>query len=665
MKKIIITFVLMISITGFAQNPVDKISANLDVVLNNTAANEEVHIWVFFTDKGNNLDGYFNNPTMVVSEKSLQRRSKVLDANSLISLTDLPVNENYVYDLQSSGFKVKHRTKWFNGVSGWATKQVIEELTNLSYVQEMDIVHKYKTDYSVEEESENTSLNNENLSKPGSINSFNYGESFTQLNQITVPAVHDMGYTGQGITICSMDAGFDNLAHEVFSSMNIIAMWDFVDNDPDVSQGGSHGTSTLSTLGGFKEGQLIGPAFGSDFILARTEDIYSETPIEEDNWIAAVEWADSIGVDVTSTSLSYLDYDPPHTSYTWEDMDGNTARITIAADLAVKWGIFVVNSASNSGFHPTHNTLGAPADGDSVITVGAVDGSGIRASFSSVGPTVDGRIKPDLMAMGSGVYVARSSSPTSYGYSGGTSFSCPILAGAAALILSVAPTLTPMELLDLLRQTASQSTNPDRLMGWGIINTLDAVNLISVPVELTMFSGTYINGTIQLEWETATETNNSGFDIERRFENTSFEKIGFVAGSGSTTVETHYSFTDEKSLVGRNYYRLKQIDFSGEFTYSVEIMVDVNGLADFQLFQNFPNPFNPSTKVQFSVPQKSDVKLTLHDMLGRELKLLFDDKVDAGMQEFVVDARNLASGVYLVRMIAGTFNKTIKISLLK
>jgi subtilisin family serine protease len=576
MKKLIITFVLMISVTGFAQHPVDKISTNLDAVLSSTAENEEVHIWVFFTDKGNNLTEYYNNPTMVVSEKSLQRRSKVLDANSLISLTDLPVNEIFVNELQNSGFKVKHRTKWLNGVSGWATKQVIEELTNLSYVRELDIVQKYKTDYSVEEEvNENHSLNNENLSKPEGTNSFNYGSSFTQLNQITVPAVHDLGYTGQGITICSMDAGFDNLSHEVFSSMNIIAMWDFVDNDPDVSQLGSHGTSTLSTLGGFKEGQLIGPAFGSDFILARTENTASETPIEEDNWIAAVEWADSIGVDVTSTSLSYLDYDPPHTSLTWEDMDGNTARITIAADLAAKWGIFVVNSASNSGWHPDHNTLGAPADGDSVITVGAVDGSGTRASFSSVGPTVDGRIKPDLMAMGSGVYVARSSSSTSYGFSGGTSFSCPILAGAAALILSVDPTLTPMELLDLLRQTASQSANPDRLMGWGIINTLEVVNSLVTTAE------------------------------------------------GDEVPE------------------------------------------EFYILRNYPNPFNPTTKVQFSVPQQSDVKITLHDMLGRELKLLFKENVDAGTQEIVVDAGNLASGVYLVRMIAGTFNRTIKISLLK
>ena len=256
-------------------------------------------------------------------------------------------------------------------------------------------------------------------------------------------------------------------------------------------------------------------------------------------------------------------------------MDGNTARITIAADLAAKWGIFVVNSASNDGWHPDHNTLGAPADGDSVITVGSVTSTGDRSSFSSVGPTVDGRIKPDLMAMGSAVYVAGTFSSTSYTFSSGTSFSCPILAGAAALILSVDPTLTPMELLDFLRQTASQSSNPDRLMGWGIINTLAVVNSL-----VTIAEG------------------------------------------------------DE---IPEEYYILR----------------------------NYPNPFNPSTKVQFSVPQKSGVKITLHDMLGRELKLLFDDEVEAGMKEFVVDAGNLASGVYLVRMNTGTFNKTIKISLLK
>ncbi len=160
--------------------------------------------------------------------------------------------------------------------------------------------------------------------------------------------------------------------------MNIIAIYDFVNNDPNVgNQGdmgeGSHGTATLSIIGGFKEGELIGPAYGSNFILAKTENTDSETPVEEDNWVAAIEWADSIGVDVTSTSLGYIDYDFPFTSYTWQNMDGNTALITIAGDLAVGRGIVVVNSAGNEGYNSSHNTLGAPADGDSIFAIGAVN----------------------------------------------------------------------------------------------------------------------------------------------------------------------------------------------------------------------------------------------------------------------------------------------------
>ncbi|MBK7629355.1 MAG: S8 family serine peptidase [Ignavibacteriales bacterium] len=221
--------------------------------------------------------------------------------------------------------------------------------------------------------------------------------------------------------------------------MNIIATCDFVNHDPNVAnQGdmgeGSHGTATLSIIGGFKEGQLVGPAYASNFILAKTENTDSETPVEEDNWIAGLEWADSIGVDVTSTSLSYLDYDSPFTSYTWQDMDGNTALITIAADLAAGKGIVVVNAASNNGLNTSHNTLGAPADGDSVFTIGAVTSSGTRSSFSSVGPTFDGRFKPDLMAMGSNVYHA-SSFGNSYSAGSGTSFSCPLAAGVCALII--------------------------------------------------------------------------------------------------------------------------------------------------------------------------------------------------------------------------------------
>lgn len=582
--RLIVVTVLLFAGMLFAQSSVEKITPQLNDVLSNANQNEEILVWVFFADKGDGIQNYLNNPTTVVSEKSLKRRSKVLSEDKLISDRDLPVYQNYINQIKAEGFRVKQKTKWINGVSGWVVKSEITKIADLSCVKQLDIVHCFKKD-DFEEESENDVPRNinQNLLKPEGVNSFNYGPSFTQLNQITVPQVHDLGYTGAGVTICMMDAGFDRwTTHQVFDSMNVIATWDFVDGDSDVENGnvgaGSHGTNTLSLIGGFYEGQLIGPAFGADFILTRTEDIYSETPIEEDNWIAALEWADSIGVDLTSTSLGYLDFDPPYQnqSYTWEDMDGNTAVITNGADYAASIGIFVVNSAGNEADRQTPNTLVAPADGDSVIAVGAVNSNGTRASFSSYGPTVDGRIKPDLMAMGSNNYVAQNGSNSDYGHGSGTSYSCPLLAGASALLMEVDPSLTPMQLSTLLKNTASQSTNPDNFYGWGIINTYAAVQSL-------------------------------------------------ITGVGKTTE------------VPENFY----------------------------LLQNYPNPFNPSTKIRFSVPERSQVRLTLYDLLGREIVVLFNEEINPGTRELELNGNGLASGIYLVKMVANNYQKTLKISLLK
>ena len=582
MRLLIITIVLFTGII-FAQSQVEKFTPQLADVISNVNQNEELLVWVFFSDKGNETQNYFQKPSTVVSEKSLKRRAKVLSEDKLISTTDLPVNQNYIDQIQSLGFQVKQKTKWFNGVSGWATRSELAQFAGLPFVKQLDIVYRFKKD-KFDEETQNDIPEepNQNLSKPEGTHSLNYGQSFTQLNQITVPQVHDLGYTGAGVTICMMDAGFDRwTTHQVFSTMNVIATWDFVNGDPDVEDGtdmgeGSHGCATLSLIGGFYEGQLIGPAFGADFILAKTENTDSETPIEEDNWIAALEWADSIGVDVTSTSLSYLDYEPPYPSYTWEDMDGNTAKITNGADYAVSIGIFVVNSASNYGYDPNHNTLGAPADGDSVIAVGSVTSSGSRSSFSSVGPTVDGRIKPDLMAMGSNDYHACNWTNNCYGNGDGTSYSCPLLAGAAALLLQADPNLTPMQLAGIMKNTASLSSNPNNLMGWGIISTYDALQQI--------------------------------------------------------------------------------ITTEGEAVPSPQ---------DYYLLQNYPNPFNPSTKIRFAVPEKSDVKIYLHDILRSEIALILDEEVSPGVKEVELNGSNLASGVYLVRMVANNYQQTIKISLLK
>lgn len=489
MKRIFLIIFIISFIPAFAQSPVEKISTELKSGLESGTQGNKILVWIYFSDKGVNAIDDLSNPKTIVSKKSLERRSKVLSKTNLVDFTDLPIDQNYINVLRQNGFVVKQKSKWFNAVSGYATLSEINSISSLSFVKKIDIVKKLlRRKDDVEFQTSEINLD-KSLTQPEGILSFNYGSSFTQLSLSNIPQVHDLGYTGKGVTICLMDAGFDNLQHEVFSNMNIVAQWDFVNSDSVVANQndmgeGSHGTATLSIIGGYKEGQLIGPAFGANYLLAKTENTDSETPIEEDNWIAALEWADSIGVDVTSTSLGYLTYDSPYTSYTWENMDGNTASITIAADLAVKKGIVVVNSAGNEGFNSTHNTLGAPADGDSVISVGSVSSNGVRSYFSSVGPTADGRIKPDVMAMGSNDYHA-SSVGNSYSFGSGTSYSCPIVAGVCALLLEKNPKLTPMEVLQTLKSTSSQSSNPDNLYGWGIINAYAALNSIIADVKDT------------------------------------------------------------------------------------------------------------------------------------------------------------------------------------
>ncbi|GEM_PF-157048 len=480
-KMKIIKAVFILIAFSISINAQSKLSKSLTTYLQAKPEQSKLLVWVYFTDKGSNLEKYFANPVSVVSERSLKRRKKVLPESALIDFIDIPLNSDYINKLERFGIKIKQKSKWLNGVSCYIDKLLLSKITKLDFVKEIDLVRTYKRkekDYNIPVQKQQ---NIDNIQNTTAI--YNYGQSLTQLQIMNVPEVHDQGYTGHGILICLMDAGFDRLStHEVFQSMNVIATWDFVNNDVDVENGsdagnGSHGTGTLSLIGGFKEGELIGTSFGASYLLAKTENTESETTVEEDNWIAASEWADSIGADLFSTSLGYLGFDDG-TGYDWTDMDGNTAKITVAADLAVKKGIVVFNSAGNEGYNSTHNTLMAPADGDSVFAIGAVDANKVRASFSSVGNTVDGRTKPDFMAMGSGTYAAGNSSDTYYRSFSGTSAACPLAAGVGALMLEKNYYITPMQIRDILRATSDHSSNPDRLYGWGVINALDAMNQI-------------------------------------------------------------------------------------------------------------------------------------------------------------------------------------------
>jgi serine protease AprX len=482
---VIVVAIFAFSFKGINSPNSDKITPILNRALNIVPDSEVFVVWVDFTDKGSSANLLLSNPRLLLTEEAIERRMKVKEPGNIVDFSDIPVNNEYVNKVQSYGLKVRNVSKWFNSVSCYATKAQIEALINEPFVKKVDIVARFKSTEKdkpllIEEvekqtqlfESDNTSI-------------LNYGASYHQSQLINVPIAHDSGYTGKGVLIAVFDSGFDNLGHPCYDSIRArgIRTKDFVNgdtsvaNDPGQMGDGGHGSRCLSLIVGYAPGNLISPAFDSRVILAKTENTESETPLEEDNWIAAAEWADSLGADIISASLTYREMDPgsPYSyDYTW--MNGDSCRITIAADLVVGKGVIVVNSAGNNGFDNV-NTLGAPADGDSVFAIGSVDDNAQRSSFSSVGPTIDGRHKPDFMAMGRGNVTAQSG-PGNNGYSSfgsGTSFSCPMAAGVIAMLLQANPTLTPMQVRDILRQTSSNSFTPNSLVGWGLINAWDAI----------------------------------------------------------------------------------------------------------------------------------------------------------------------------------------------
>ncbi len=412
-----------------------------------------------------------------MSDRARARRAVRGAATAATAFEDRALAPAYVQRVAALVGRVRQQSRWLNAMSVEATPAEIAALEALSFVSRVDVVRRYRRVRDEVVEPLPDARPPRSRPQATADGPLDYGAAIDQVRQMRVPELHERGLHGEGIVVAVFDSGFPNLAHEAFASMTIVAERDFVNGRDSVRESvDAHGTNTLSTLGGYTPGQLVGPAYAASFILAVTEDVRSETPVEEDNWAAAAEWAEALGADVISSSLGYLDFDLPHTSYTDRDMNGETAVTTRAAARAAERGIVVVSSAGNGGFDPTRNTLGAPADGVRVVAVGAVTRTGERTLFSSVGPTADGRIKPDVAAMGAGVVVARHVG-NFYGVANGTSFSCPLTAGVVALLLQAHPAYTVDDVLTVLRSSASQASAPDTLLGWGIVDAAAAVDL--------------------------------------------------------------------------------------------------------------------------------------------------------------------------------------------
>ena len=438
---------------------------------------------VLLRDKGD-LSEYKNNPSQFLSDAALKRRTL---QNIPIQWNDYPLNQNYITAIEAQGFTILNRSKWFNSLTVYcADSAKVDQLQKLNFVSAVRPVTKVlsssrEQQFKAEQQKNEARLKNQ-VAKPfvKSDRSSNYGMSAAQSDQIQLTNLHGMGFKGQGISIAVLDAGFyncDRIAY--FDSLRIqnriLGTHDFVQGNDSVYEDNSHGMSVLSCMAANVAGEMLGTAPKANYWLFRTEDAGSEYLIEEDNWVAAAEYADSAGAWIINSSLGYTVFDDPQASHSYADMNGNTTRISIGADIAASKGILVVNSAGNSGDN-SWQFIGAPADADSVLSIGAVDSLGNYASFSSLGPSADGRLKPNVSAMGQATAIVTSSG--ALGKANGTSFSSPVIAGAAACLWQAFPDASNMEIFRAIEQSAHRFETPDNQVGFGIPNFTKAFGIL-------------------------------------------------------------------------------------------------------------------------------------------------------------------------------------------
>lgn len=402
-------------------------------------------------------------PETFLSERSLGRR-----ANQNIALTDedLPVSAAYVTEIRAAGFRIIGKSKWLNAVLVEGQPSGLNTLKSLSCVKNIEGDADIRGDISLGQYARLRSK----FDSP--VTPIDYGGSATQIRMLGADTMHANGYRGEGVLIAVMDAGFprvntaDAFVH-LRNGNKIRHTYNYVYETPDVYRDNSHGTNVLSIIAGYLPGRLSGTAPEAEVALYITEDALSanESRIEEVYWVLAAEHADSLGADVLNTSLGYSEFTDPIQDYTYEQMDGKTTIIARGADYASRTGMIVVNSAGNEG-NGEWRYISTPADAEYVIAVGAVNANRQKTGFSSFGPSADGRIKPEVCAMGQSTVYSNTGSSVSAG--NGTSYSGPLIAGFIAGLRQQFPTLTALQLREVLIRSADRFNTPDDAYGYGI-----------------------------------------------------------------------------------------------------------------------------------------------------------------------------------------------------
>lgn len=429
--------------------------------------------FVSFSDKNTSSP----DPATFLSSKALLRRSQ---QNISITSSDFPVSKVYLDSLQKTGALIYRASKWLNGVVVDPQDSLhLEKIKDLGFVKAVDLVYPYQKFFLLKNKKQNS-----DTSAFLKTTDLNYGNSYSQVSMLKTHNLHNLGYKGAGKTIAVIDAGFSNVnSLRIFDSLRlknqVQATYNFVNNNNYVYAYDFHGTEVLSTMASNLSGTIIGTAPGANYILLVSEDLSSETPLEEIYWACAAEFADSAGTDIISSSLGYNTFpDCDYLSHKYSELDGNKTFITRAADIAASKGILVVIAQGNEGTSSWKYLL-APADGDSVLSVGAVNSQKVKAAFSSVGPAADKRIKPDVAALGQAAVVGDPGKDGQTTINNGTSFACPLVAGSAACLWEASPSSSAYEVYTSIKESSSQFLSPDSLIGYGIPDFSKAYTILT------------------------------------------------------------------------------------------------------------------------------------------------------------------------------------------
>lgn len=508
--------------------------------------------WIQFTDK-DNTPYSVSSPEAFLSARAIARRQR---QHIAIVESDLPVDPDYIAQVQAAGAELLNVSKWMNGIVVRITSDaVLQQVLALPFVAATEPVGKQLESASEWKKGE-VSVNAKSLATLPTDE--DYGTAFNQIDMLRGVALHRQGLMGQGMCVAVLDAGFsgvDQLA--VFDSLRlnnrIVATRDFVDGDQHVYGHHTHGMAVLSTMAAYMPGTMIGTAPKASYMLLRTEDAGSEFPIEEYNWVAGAEFADSAGADIFNTSLGYNTFDDPAYDHVYADLDGHTTVAARGSNMAASKGILVVTSAGNEG-NSSWKFISTPADADSALAIGAVTADEQYATFSSIGPGAAGQIKPNVCAQGHQAVVATSSGGFSPG--NGTSFAGPIMAGMAACLWQGFPDSSNMAVFDAIQRSAHLFNAPTDEMGHGIPDFMQARLLLTghVPVNVnkdefvTMFpspftdrlEGTYYSASVQ--------------ELEFRLVNVLGQTIQTLRGDGCGQCVHTFRFDGLAALPIGNYY---------------------------------------------------------------------------------------------------------------